>query len=191
MYLNPHRHFTFSLSSTLSLCSNAHNSTASSPKRTSYFPMTLCFFLQHSIDKMLRRIIGICIVLLIIAVRTYQQDDFAWIDQSNRALSLRGGTANPGRGRNLSSLKNLGILDGGVVPEDEVHSTSTSGSVIGGVGGRMLRVPCSIAVNSSEATNHASSRGTSFISPLTECLPCCRSQSLACTLSSNRTNKSS
>lgn len=154
--------------------------------------MTLCFFLQHNFNKMLRHIIGICIVLLIIAVRTYQQDDYAWIDQSKktvyRAPSLRGGTTNPGRGRNLSSLNsspNLGILDGGVVPEDEVHSTSTSSSVIGGVGGRMLRVPCSIAVNSSEATNHASSHGTSFISPLTECmLPCCRSASLTCTLSS-------
>ena len=132
---------------------------------------------------MLRHIIGICIVLLIIAVRTYQQDDFAWIDQSEySAPSLRGGTTNLGRGRNLSSLNSSPNL--GVVPEDEVHSTSTSSSVIGGVGGRMLRVPCSIAVNSSEATNHASSHGTSFISPLTECMPCCRSASLTCTLSS-------
>ena len=31
---------------------------------------------------MLYRIAGICLVLLIIAIRTYQQDDFAWIDQS-------------------------------------------------------------------------------------------------------------
>ena len=77
---------------------------------------------------MLRHIIGICLVLLIIAIRTYQQDDFAWIDMNVPKTNHNHNLRAPKQEDTPPSLK---LIDKGSPKKEEVSTPPTPPSLRG------------------------------------------------------------